>query len=305
MRVQPVAHVHLDAERLPAGDQAAPDHQRGLDHAERRRSPRRTIQSLSRVVRLDRLVDHAAGHPDERDLRGLRAARRGRSRRRARACTASGSRAGGRTYGDTEPARSPFESSRRPSPSLRAVRANERQRPVEPRAVRRDVQPAADAGRVRERDDGRAVALERLADAVGEAAQPEEAPDREAADGDDQLGPEQAQLPLEPERAELLLARRRGAVARAGRRPARVAARDRGAVEGRVERRPRRARASGGASGRRGRATVGARRPRRSPAPGRRCTRAGRRAPRAPGATRAGSRPRRTRGRRGCRAGAR
>ena len=32
--VEAVAHVHLDAERLAPGDQAPPDHQRGLQHAE-------------------------------------------------------------------------------------------------------------------------------------------------------------------------------------------------------------------------------------------------------------------------------
>ena len=57
----------------------------------------------------------------------------------------------------------------------------------------------------------------------------------EAADDEDQLGADQAELPLPPERAELLLAGRRGAIAVAGRRLARVAACDRGAVEGRVE----------------------------------------------------------------------
>src|SRR5581483_1591909 len=68
--------------------------------------------------------------------------------------------------------------------------------------------------------------------------------------------------------------------------------------------RPRRGRASDGGSGRRGPATAAAPRPRSRPAPGRRCRRAGRRGPRAPAATRAGTPPRRTPGRHGCRAAA-
>ena len=46
---------------------------------------------------------------------------------------------------------------------------------------------------------------------------------------------QQLELPVAPERAQLLLARLGRAVAAAGRRAARIAARDRGAVEGRVE----------------------------------------------------------------------
>ena len=48
--------------------------------------------------------------------------------------------------------------------------------------------------------------LERPADGLREVRQAEEPPRREPADGDDQLGPEQAQLALAPEGAELLLA---------------------------------------------------------------------------------------------------
>ena len=108
---------------------------------------------------------------------------------------------------------------------------------------------------------------------------PEQALDREPADRDDQRRAQELELPVAPELAELLLAGRRRPVAAAGRRPARVAARDGGAVEGRVELvlvqlepAPERLR-------RRGRARAAAPRPRRSRAPGRRCTRAGRRRP--------------------------
>ena len=67
---------------------------------------------------------------------------------------------------------------------------------------------------------------------------------------------------------------------------------------------PRPARASGAACGRRGRATAAARALPACPAPGRTCRRAGRGTAARSTATRAGSRPRRTRGRRGCRAAA-
>src|SRR5262249_15443623 len=57
----------------------------------------------------------------------------------------------------------------------------------------------------------------------------------EAADGDDESRSEDRELPLAPERAEALFLRRRGAVASAGRCLPRIAARDGGAVERRVE----------------------------------------------------------------------
>src|SRR4249919_819810 len=69
--------------------------------------------------------------------------------------------------------------------------------------------------------------------------------------------------------------------------------------------RPRRARASAEGCGPHVRATAVAPRLRRFPAPGRRGTPAGLNGRARPGATRGGSRPLRTRDRRGCRAGAR
>ena len=78
-------------------------------------------------------------------------------------------------------------------------------------------------------------ALQAGADPVAQAASRQKPANRESADRDDQLRPQQAQLPFEPEGAELALDRRRHAVTGAGRRPAGIAARDRGAVEGRVE----------------------------------------------------------------------
>src|SRR4029077_6634593 len=101
--------------------------------------------------------------------------------------------------------------------------------------VRRVVEPAARARGVRQRDDGRPVQLEPLADAGSERGAAEQPSQREASDRDDHLWPQQLELPLAPEGAELLLARRRRAVAAAGRGAPRVAARHRRAVEGRVE----------------------------------------------------------------------
>src|SRR5207247_3335808 len=57
-----------------------------------------------------------------------------------------------------------------------------------------------------------------------------------SSDGALPIWAEQFELPVPPELAELLLARRRRPVAAAGRCPAGIAARDRGAVERRIER---------------------------------------------------------------------
>src|ERR687897_3450737 len=73
------------------------------------------------------------------------------------------------------------------------------------------------------------------ADRLAEVAQAEQPPRRKAADHQHEVRSNQAELPFAPERAELLLARCGRAIPAARRRPARVAARDRRAVEGRVE----------------------------------------------------------------------
>ena len=78
--------------------------------------------------------------------------------------------------------------------------------------------------------------VEALTDACVEAGQPEQPPDREPSDRHDQAWREQPNLPFAPERAQLLLAGGRCPVASTRRRPARIAARHRGAVERRVER---------------------------------------------------------------------
>src|SRR5439155_14724981 len=111
----------------------------------------------------------------------------------------------------------------------------ERECGVELRAVRGHVRPAARAGGMGQRDDGHAVVLVARADALGELREPEQAPERETADGHDELRPQELELPVAPELAQLLLARRRRAVAAPGRRAARVTPGHRGTVEGPVE----------------------------------------------------------------------
>src|SRR5690242_12020736 len=90
-------------------------------------------------------------------------------------------------------------------------------------AIRRDVEPAACAGGMGKRDDGSPVQLVPLADARRERRKAEQTAEREPADGDDQLRPQQLELPVAPEGAELLLPGRRRPVAAARRSTARVA----------------------------------------------------------------------------------
>src|SRR6266545_4268890 len=86
-----------------------------------------------------------------------------------------------------------------------------------------------------QRDHGCAVQLIAGADARREPGHTEQLLDREAADGDDQLGTEDLELRFAPQGAQVLLARGRRAVPAAGGRAARIAPRHRRAVEGRVE----------------------------------------------------------------------
>ena len=200
--------------------------------------------------------------------------------------------------------RSRIEGSRGVCPQDRELAVDQCHCLGDPRAVRGHVQPAACTRGMGERDRHRAVVLVARADALGDALDAEQPSRGEPADGDDQLRGEQAQLVVAPVLAEPLFLRRRRAVAPSRRRPAGIAARDRRAVERLVERRPRPARATAAASCRRARATAGALRPRRSPAPARTGTRAARRAARARATTRAGTRRRRRRGSSAGRAGA-
>ena len=97
------------------------------------------------------------------------------------------------------------------------------------------VHPAAHARRVRERNSHRLAVVEGLPDARVEARKAEQPTDREPAHGDDQPRLQQPELPFAPERAELLLRRGRRPIAAACRATPRIAPRDRGAVERRVE----------------------------------------------------------------------
>ena len=205
-----------------------------------------------------------------------RRGRRGRARSE-RGCQASGSGRDGR---------------RRRAVRPRDLVAHETRRDGEPLPVRRHVQPAARARGMRQRNDGRAVALVALADRAGQLRETEQPPQREPADGDDQPRPQQLELPVAPELAELLLAAATasGRRARTARGPGSSASPRRSRRSRRT--RPPRARASGAAPVRRGRATAAAPRPRRRPAPARTGTRAGPHPARAPAATRAGTPPR-------------
>ena len=72
--VERVPHVELDAERLPPGDQPAPDHEQGLHEPDR---DHRDDDQLERapVVPLDRPPDRRSGQERDRDLRRLRGGR--------------------------------------------------------------------------------------------------------------------------------------------------------------------------------------------------------------------------------------
>src|SRR5689334_21746287 len=113
---------------------------------------------------------------------------------------------------------------------------DELDRPRDERAVRGRVEPAARARWMREgHRDGAVRELVALADALGHAGKAEQAARGETADGDDQQRADDRELPLAPVRAQPPLLRRRRPVAAARRRLTRVAARDGGAVERRVE----------------------------------------------------------------------
>src|SRR5437588_12104759 len=88
---------------------------------------------------------------------------------------------------------------------------------------------------MREWHDRDALELVSLADAHGQLREAEQAPQGEPAGGDDQLRPQELELPSPPERAQLPLTRSRRAVAASRRRAPRIAPRHRCAVERRVE----------------------------------------------------------------------
>ena len=97
VRVELVAHVVLDAERLPAGDQAPADHEQRLARARAATIARDLEDEQLRVRLAVELVDHDAGQHGHEDRRDLRERPRAATRRRATRGTGAGSRAGGRT----------------------------------------------------------------------------------------------------------------------------------------------------------------------------------------------------------------
>jgi hypothetical protein len=68
--VQRVAQVELDAEGLPARDEAAAHHQQRLRHTECDGDPNQRPELVT-TLGDDRPVDHAARHEHEPDRRGL------------------------------------------------------------------------------------------------------------------------------------------------------------------------------------------------------------------------------------------
>src|SRR6266545_1255148 len=112
---------------------------------------------------------------------------------------------------------------------------DELDRAVQARPVLLLIEPAADSRGVWQRDRDGSSMLEALPDARIEARETEQPASGKPADRDDQPGPQQAKLPLLPERTELLLPRGGRPVTTAARCASGVAARDRGAVERRVE----------------------------------------------------------------------
>ena len=224
------------AERLPAGDQAAPAISTARTTPEH--DDRADVEpELLAVVRLERRVDHVLRDPDERDLRRPATRPPGRSRRSARPCTAAGTRAAGRTCRDSGVFRASFQSSA--SGGLADVRelvrgsARRLGRPA-PRFAG-IVEPAARAGRVGQRDRDRVVSSKRCRRTRSRSSSPSRRASGEAADRHDQPRPEQ---PSSQSRQNAQSSCSRGVGVRSPRplrRPARIAARDRGAVEGRVE----------------------------------------------------------------------
>ena len=180
--------------------------------------------------------------PDERDLRRLRADREERPRRPARrAVRAAGTRAGGRTSPVADGVAPALHRNLASGASLHRTRASSawtctsRAAPAtRSRLAGAFSQPLAPDG-CGSGIATRAVELEPPADALGEARQAEQPPDREAADGDDQRRARSRRAPTRA-RTRRAPARAASACGRRGRRrlPG-VAARDRGAVEGRVE----------------------------------------------------------------------
>src|SRR5437016_2071250 len=230
--VEGAAQVHLDPEGLVARDQAAPDRRQRLRDADRNHDPDQEHDRVA-VVALD-CRDDGARQPDEAErprLRGEREQHRD-------------------DEGDLVRPEKPEETNESPAvagrrghalrlragPNSTELCVHERDGEFDLGAVRGRVEPAARAGGMGERDrDNIAGQLVPVANALADGRYSQQATRRQAADRDDERRADDRELPFAPEGAEVLLLRRRSAVAAARRLRARVAAGDRGAVEGLVE----------------------------------------------------------------------
>lgn len=105
-----------------------------------------------------------------------------------------------------------------------------RERATEERAMRRIVEPSRRTRRMRQRDVGHAVRRSRPPHGLFKGDPSPEPIDREAADEQDDLRPQQRELLVEPRRAQRDLGRGRPPITAPQRRLAREALRDRGAV---------------------------------------------------------------------------
>ncbi len=144
VRVQAAPQVHLDVERLAAGDQAAPGHERGAHDAEADHDDDGDPEPVCVVVD-QRPVDHvAAGDPDECDLGGLRAD--GEHDRHDEPDPIGTKEAEQANEG--RPIRDGTHLGRVSAPSAAELVVHEPKREREPPLVRRHVRPAARAGRV-------------------------------------------------------------------------------------------------------------------------------------------------------------
>ena len=305
MRVEALAHVHLDRQRLAAGDQAAAGHQDCAHEADRQDGADEDPEHLV-VVRGERLVDHGPGQPDERD-RGALGEHREHDRDGQRELVrAQESQQPGERLAITGSLLHPRNLAiHRVATDPRELAVDELHGGLCPFPVRLVVRPRARAGRVRERDrDGAVGTGTTLPMQPRGRSMPSSCLMASVPTGTISAG-RISRSSHSRQKAQSSCSRRRRLPVAALRVLARVAARDRGAVEGRVELvlvelEPAAQRSAGAAAPRaallalddaRGLAEHVRALARRT---------AGRSA-----ATRAGSRPRRRRGRRGCRVAAR
>ena len=236
LRVELVAHVELDAERLAAGDQPPAHHEERAgepDGEDREDEP--PAAPRDRRTRSRARARRRSG--TRRRSRRPACRRRGGPRPRATTCTAAGSPAGGRRSCDSAVSRPRLERSHRPgaqsvaSSSWIAATARSTSARFAGEFSQSETPDGCGSG-IATAPSGE---LEPLADGPGERPLAEQPPDRERADGNDEPRAEQPELPVAPELAQVLLLGCRDAVALPGGASARIAPRDRAAIEGGVE----------------------------------------------------------------------